>query len=167
VTFEWPLERTVGFEVALDAPGRVIARGAVAVAAVLLGSALVLTGCSSNGSTATPTLANSSLQTTVPSARPEPAQTGPAVVGDITDQAVGTAVTRRLDAARRVRFVRNKFSYQARAVMVDTLTDGTDSAPPGFHKLIFAVELNNLQSDRPAPLPPVFRTCAHRRRSAR
>jgi hypothetical protein len=75
------------------------------------------------------------------------------VVGDINDQEVQAAATRRLSNARWVRFARDGFSYQARAVMVHTPTDGTDSAPPNFHKLIFVIELHNLQNDRPAPLP--------------
>ncbi|MCK9901173.1 hypothetical protein MXD63_13920 [Frankia sp. Cpl3] len=72
-----------------------------------------------------------------------------------TPRPSATAAAGSLDNARRVQFTENGFSYEARAVMMRTLTDGAESARPSFHKLLFVFQIHNLQKDRPAPVPVI------------
>ncbi len=137
----------------------VIAGSALVVVAAATVVALLVTSGSGTGSATIPLAAPSESPHPRPSTaaadvRPTPA--GPAgvgpVVGDINDPDVQTTIDRRLASARWVPFARDGFFYRARAVMVHSPTDGADSAPPNFHKLVFLVEVFNLQKDRPAPL---------------
>lgn len=89
--------------------------------------------------------------TTAPPSR-TPVGTGP-VVGDLSDPTVQETASRRLENASWAPFTRRGFSYRARAVMVHAVTVAGDSAPPGYHKLLFLTEVFNVQTDRPAPFP--------------
>lgn len=144
----------------LIAAGAVVLAVAVIVAVVLStgGSkdpaASVTTSRRSTSASAQPQpVLPSGPTTTAPSSR-TPVGTGP-IVGDLADTTVQETASRRLENASWATFTRRGFSYRVRAVMVHTVTVVGDSAPPGYHKLLFLAEVSNVQTDRPAPLPVV------------
>ncbi|CUU54453.1 hypothetical protein Ga0074812_102463 [Parafrankia irregularis] len=139
-------------------PRRTVIAGCVFVALVV---AAVVTAVSVRGS------GGESPPPVSPTAREAAALTGPATLGpsstfpertgplsgDLQDKELQAALVRRLAGAQWVRFTEEGFAYEARAVMVHNLTDGTESTRPGFHKLAFLIEVHNLQQDRSVPIP--------------
>ncbi|ONH59389.1 hypothetical protein CcI49_15435 [Frankia sp. CcI49] len=139
-------------------PRRAVIAGCAFVALVVAVVATVVSIHGSGGESppsASPTMQEAAAPTGPATPGPSatvPERTGP-LSGDLQDKELQAAVVRRLAGAQWVRFTKQGFAYEARAVMVHNLTDGTEIARPGFHKLAFLIEVHNLQKDRPAPTP--------------